>query len=82
MIERPTTPSKAEIDRAMARARQLHARAFGDVFNWLADALRRQARTIRRASTTLASREMARLRLNMEMAKARPVEPGRPCLNG
>jgi len=82
MIERPPTPSQAEIDRAMARARKLHARAFGDVFTWLADALRRHARTIRRAGRTTVSREMARLRPNLEMAKVPVVDPNRPCLNG
>ena len=82
MIERPTTPSQAEIDRAMARARKLHARAFSDVFTWLANALRRQARTIRSAITAAGSREMARLRLNPEMAEVPAVHPNRPCLNG
>ena len=82
MIERTPTPSQAEIDRAMARARQLHARAFGDVFTWLADALRRHARTIPRASATALSRELARLRLNPGMAKVPAVGPKRPCLSG
>ena len=82
MIERPTTPSQAEIDRAMARARKLRARAFSDVFTWLANALRRQARTIRSAFTTAGSREMACLRLNPELAEVPAVNPNRPCLNG
>ena len=43
------------IDRAMARARKLRARAFGDVFTWLADALRRHAHTIRGACRTAVS---------------------------
>ena len=82
MTERTPTPSQAEIDRAMARARKLHALAFGDVFTWLADALRRHARTIRRAFRTAATKEMARLRLNLEIARVPAVDRNRPCLNG
>ena len=82
MIERTPTPSQAEIDRAMARARKLHARAFGDVFTWLADVLRRHARMIRSASGTVVSAGMARLRLNLEMDNVPAVDPNRPCLSG
>ena len=44
MLDRPATPSQAEIDQAMKRGRQMRARAFVDVLSWLADALRRSAR--------------------------------------
>ena len=63
MTERTPTPSQAEIDRAMANARKLHALAFGDVLTWLADALRRHARAIRSAFGTAVSMETARLRI-------------------
>lgn len=82
MTDRTPTPSQAEIDRAMARARKLHAHAFGDVFTWLAHALRRHARTMRNAWGTTVSREMARLPLHLETAKVPAADPNRPCLNG
>lgn len=82
MIERPPTPSQAEIDHAMARARKLRARAFGDTFGWLAEALRRHAHAIRKACGTAVSTGAARLRLNVEMPEVPAVGPNRPCLNG
>ena len=36
MIQRPHTPSQAEIDRALARGRQLRAHAFAGAFARLA----------------------------------------------
>ena len=82
MIERPTTPSQAEIDRAMIRARQLHARAFGDVFIRLAGALRRRAHAVREAWRMSMSKGMSRLRPSLETAKAPAVDPTQPCPAG
>ena len=81
MTERPTTPSQAEIDEAMARARRLHALAFGDVFTWLAEALRRRARAVRGAFRTAAA-GMSRLLSNVEMARVAAVNPERTCPQG
>lgn len=40
MIQRPHTPSQAEIDRALARGRQLRAQAFAGAFARLAGFVR------------------------------------------
>ena len=82
MIERPTTPSQAEIDQAMARARQLHARAFADVFTWLAEALRRRAHALRGACGTAVYGGMSRMQSNLEMAPVAAVNPERSCPQG
>ena len=82
MIERPTTPSQAEIDRAMIRARQLHARAFGDVFTKLAGALRRRAHAVRGAWRTSMSKGMSRLLPSLETAKVPAVDPAQSCPTG
>ena len=56
MLDRPATPSQAEIDQAMTRGRQMRARAFGDVLSWLADALRRSVSRGAHASSRTDSR--------------------------
>ena len=78
MTERPTTPSQAEIDQAMARARRLHALAFSDVFTWLAEALQRCGRTAWGAFR-MATAGMFRRPSNVEMAQAAAVNPERAC---
>ena len=82
MIERPTTPSQAEIDRAMIRARQLRARAFGDVFSQLAGALRTRAHAVRGVWRTSMSKGMFRLQPRLETARVPAVNPTQPCPTG
>ena len=81
MTERPTTPSQAEIDQAMARARRLHARAFGDVFTRLADALRRRVRAVRSACRTTTA-GISRLLPDVKMTQVAAVNPERTCPQG